>query len=74
MSDEKPIGAHGGGIPPGWDFPEAREAAEQGLDLWLLDSTLKQTPTQRLQSAANGARLIAMLRNARRESSGTNGT
>ena len=49
MTDEQPIGAHGGGIPPGWDFPEAREAAKNGMDLWLLDSSLKKTPWQRIQ-------------------------
>lgn len=49
MPEEKPIGAHGGGIPPGWDFPEAREAAEQGLDLWLLDSSLRKTAWERIE-------------------------
>ena len=34
-------GAHGGGVPPGWDFAEAHEGAEHGIDLWMLDSTLQ---------------------------------
>jgi hypothetical protein len=46
--DHKAIGAHGGGIPPGWDFPEARQVAEEGLDLWLIDSQLKLSFWERI--------------------------
>ena len=62
--EEKQLGAHGGGIPPGWDFPEARQAAEQGLDLWLLDSTMRRTTWERMQDAASAARFAAMLQEA----------
>jgi hypothetical protein len=62
--EEMQLGAHGGGIPPGWDFPEARAAAAMGLDLWLLDSAMKQTPAERLEAATSGARSLAMLRAA----------
>jgi hypothetical protein len=57
-------GAHDGGIPPGWDFPEARAAAEEGLDLWLLDSTYRESLEQRFKSAVNGARFAGQLREA----------
>jgi hypothetical protein len=70
MLDEKSLGAHGGGIPPGWDFPEAREAAEQGLDLWLLDSTFRETPTERLRAATGGAHLVQMLKGLRLQKNG----
>lgn len=70
MEPDEKIGAHGGGIPPGWDFPEAREAAEMGLDLWLLDSAMRQSPAERLQAAASGARLLAMLRKAGQQTDG----
>lgn len=50
MAGEKQLGAHGGGIPAGWDFPSARAAAEQGEDLWLLDSALNMTPWERMQN------------------------
>jgi hypothetical protein len=69
MPEEKPIGAHGGGIPPGWDFPEARKAAEDGLDLWLLDWSLQRTPWQRIQDGANAARFAFMLREGYRVNS-----
>ena len=62
MEDQKQIGAHGGGIPPGWDFPEARQAAEEGLDLWLLDTSLKQTPWQRIEENFGVVALGDMLR------------
>jgi hypothetical protein len=62
MAEEKQIGAHGGGIPPGWDFPEAREAAEKGLDLWLLDSNLKMSPWQRIEENFGVVALADMLR------------
>ena len=62
MADEKQIGAHGGGIPPGWDFPEAREAAEAGLDLWLLDSTYRLSMEKRFQNAARSAKFVTELR------------
>ncbi len=64
MEDGKAIGAHGGGIPPGWDFPEARMAAEEGIDLWMLDTFLSLTPWQRLQQAAAATDSILMLRDA----------
>ena len=67
VSDDRPIGAHNGGIPPGWDFPEARAAAEQGIDLWLLDATQKMTPWERIKAASSAARLAAMLREAGRK-------
>jgi hypothetical protein len=63
-SHEKQLGAHGGGIPPGWDFPAARQAAEDGLDLWLLDSTMQRTPWERMQDGASAARFAVMLREA----------
>ena len=71
MPDEKHLGAHGGGIPPGWDFPEARAAAEQGLDLWLLDRAVKRTPAERLQAAAEGARFMTVLKETGRKLHGT---
>jgi hypothetical protein len=64
------IGAHNGGIPPGWDFPEARQAAEAGEDIWLLDAAQKLTPWERLKSAISAARLAAMLREAGRQKYG----
>ena len=64
MEDQKQTGAHGGGIPPGWDFPEARQAAEEGLDLWLLDSTYKLSIDQRLKDAAKAAKFVNELRDA----------
>jgi hypothetical protein len=67
VSDESQIGAHNGGIPPGWDFPEARALAEQGEDLWLLDALQKMTPSERLKATASAARLAAMLREAGRK-------
>jgi len=63
-SDERILGAHGGGIPPGWDFPEAHEAARQGIDLWMLDSNLQMTPWDRIRNAASAARFANMLRAA----------
>jgi hypothetical protein len=71
MADEKQIGAHGGGIPPGWDFPEARKAAEEGLDLWMLDSTYKLSIDQRLKDASKGAAFILQLRDAGRAKYGS---
>lgn len=62
MEDQKQIGAHGGGIPPGWDFPEARKAAEEGLDLWALDSSLKMTPWRRIEENFGVVVLADMLR------------
>lgn len=62
MADEKEIGAHGGGIPPGWDFPEARQAAEEGLDLWLLDSSYRRSMEERLKGAVKAARFAMELR------------
>jgi hypothetical protein len=62
MSQKKFNGAHEGGIPPGWDFPEAREAAAEGIDLWLLDSSLKMSPAERVRAGAGAARLASMLR------------
>lgn len=67
MSDESKIDPHNGGIPPGWDFPEARAAADQGVDLWLLDAGLKMSPSERLKAASSAARLAAMLREAGRK-------
>jgi hypothetical protein len=67
VADEKQLGAHGGGIPPGWDFPEARAAAEQGEDLWLLDAAQRLTPWERMKAAISAARLAAMLREAGRK-------
>jgi hypothetical protein len=64
MEDQKQIGAHGGGIPPGWDFPDARPAAEEGLDLSLLDSTYKQSIDQCLKDAAKAAKFVNELREA----------
>ena len=71
MPDEKPIGAHGGGIAPGWDFPEARQAAEDGLDFRLLDYTMGRTPDERLRDAASGTRSLKMLRTAGKAINGT---
>jgi hypothetical protein len=62
--DRKMLGAHDGGIPPGWDFPAARKAAEDGIDLWLLDATLKMSPWERICAAASAARLAEKLRQA----------
>jgi hypothetical protein len=64
MNEEQPTGAHGGGIPPGWDFPEARAAAAEGLDLWLLDSSLKMTPWQRIEENFGLVGLADMVRAA----------
>lgn len=62
MADEKQLGAHNGGIPPGWDFPEARAAAEEGIDLWLLDSSLKMSPWQRIEENFRFVALADLLR------------
>lgn len=71
VSEKKKFnGAHDGGIPPGWDFPEARAAAKEGLDLWLLQTTLRRTPAQRLRDAAGAARLVNKLAKAGREKYG----
>jgi hypothetical protein len=67
VSDQSRIGPHNGGIPPGWDFPEARAAADQGVDLWLLDAGLKMTPWERVKAASSAARLAGMLRDAGRK-------
>ena len=67
MSEERQIGAHNGGIPPGWDFSEARAAAAQGIDLWLVDAMQKMTPWERIKAASSAARLAAMLREAGRK-------
>jgi hypothetical protein len=67
---EKKIGAHGGGIPPGWDTPEARAAAENGEDLWLLDAISRRTPWERFQAAAKAARFMETLRAAGRKPHG----
>ena len=67
MPERKQSGAHDGGIPPGWDFPEAREAAELGEDLWLLDAAQRMTPWERFKAAVSAARLAAMLREAGRK-------
>ncbi|HUS37286.1 MAG TPA: hypothetical protein VM680_18210 [Verrucomicrobiae bacterium] len=60
--EEDTIGAHGGGIPPGWDFPEAHRAAELGVDLWLLDSNLRMTPWQRIEHGFSVAAMAELLR------------
>jgi hypothetical protein len=60
--NEKPIGAHGGGIPPGWEFPEARAAAEDGVDLWMLDSNLRLSIWRRLEENFQFASMIEFLR------------
>jgi hypothetical protein len=70
MNGKKFNGAHNGGIPPGWDFPEARAAAEEGIDLWLLDSSLKMSAAERMRAGASAARLADMLRKAGREKHG----
>jgi hypothetical protein len=62
MADEPTIGAHGGGIPPGWDFPEAHQAARDGIDLWLLDATLRTDPWQRVEEAFGVVGLAQYLR------------
>ena len=67
VSEERQTGAHNGGIPPGWDFPEARALAEEGIDLWLLDAAFKMTPWERIKAASSAARLAAMLREAGRK-------
>jgi hypothetical protein len=68
--NEKPFGAHNAGLPPGWGFPEARAAAEEGMDIWLLDTALSRTPTQRLRLNAQLARTVKMLREAGRKKHG----
>jgi hypothetical protein len=62
--NEKAFGAHNAGLPPGWDFPEARAAAEEGLDIWMLDTALSRTPLERLRLNARLARTCKMLREA----------
>jgi hypothetical protein len=70
METDRPIGAHGGGIPPGWDFPEARAAAEEGIDLWLLDTNLRKSVWERIRMSASAARLANLLRKAGQEAHG----
>jgi hypothetical protein len=62
MADEQPIGAHGGGIPPGWDFPEAHQAARDGVDLWSLDASLKTDPWQRVEESFGVVAMAELLR------------
>jgi hypothetical protein len=72
MADEQPIGAHGGGIPPGWDFPEARKAARDGIDLWLLDANLRLTPWQRIEHGIGAAALAELLKTGLSKPTGEN--
>jgi hypothetical protein len=64
------VGAHGGGIPPGWDFPLARAAAAEGYDLWLLDSSLKMTPWERIQQNFELVAFAEMMQKALANSDG----
>jgi hypothetical protein len=57
VADERSIPPWCPPIPPGWDFPEAIEAAAQGADLWKLDMFLKPTVDQRLRLLGPALRL-----------------